>query len=73
MNEDEAEFSRRHNAANMIVFGAKYTSDTQTKKMIDIWLKTEFEKGRHKRRIDKIKDIEKKYCKDCYFKGARDE
>lgn len=69
MNEDQAEFSRRHNDANIIVFGTKYTSDTQAKKMIDIWLKTEFEKGRHKRRVDKIKAIERKYYRLQYLEG----
>jgi RpiB/LacA/LacB family sugar-phosphate isomerase len=62
INEDQAEFSRRHNDANVIVFGAKYTKEEEAKRMLDIWLNTNFEGGRHKRRIDKIKEIEKRYC-----------
>lgn len=64
LNVDQAEHSRKHNDANVIVFGAKYTKEKEAKKIIDIWLDTAFEGGRHKIRVDKIKEIEKKYCKD---------
>jgi ribose 5-phosphate isomerase B len=63
LNEDQAKFSRLHNDANVIVFGAKYTSAEEAQKMLDIWLATSFEGGRHQRRVEKINEIEKKYSK----------
>ncbi len=63
LNEDQAKFSRLHNDANIIVFGAKYTSTEKAQKMLDIWFKFSFEGGRHQKRVDKINKIEKKYSK----------
>lgn len=48
---DIAKKSREHNDANVLVLSSE-TMDFE--KIIDIWLKTEFTGGRHKRRIDKI-------------------
>ncbi len=53
-----AEYARRHNDANIIAFGGRTTGVEIAKQMVNIFLKTEFEGGRHKRRIDKIKDME---------------
>ncbi|MFI3325510.1 MAG: ribose 5-phosphate isomerase B [Clostridia bacterium] len=53
-----AEMTRRHNNANVICFGGHMVSDVMAKKMLDIFLTTEFEGGRHQRRIDLITDIE---------------
>ena len=50
----QAEMTRRHNDANMIAFGARYTTDYMAKQMLDTFLSTEFEGGRHQRRVDKI-------------------
>ncbi len=63
LNEDQAKLSRLHNDANIIVFGAKYTSVEEAQKMLDIWFGSFFEGGRHQRRVDKINEIEKKYSK----------
>ena len=63
LNDDQAKYSRLHNDANVIVFGAKYTSTEEAQKMLDVWLATSFEGGRHQRRVEKINDIEKKYSK----------
>ena len=57
-NEDAAEFSRRHNDANIICFGQKYDTPYMATKMLHIFLNTEFEGGRHQRRINKISKIE---------------
>ena len=54
-----AEFSRRHNDANVICFGAKVSSENSIIEMINIFLNTPFEGGRHKIRVDSISDIEK--------------
>lgn len=61
MNAELAEMSRRHNDANILCFGARYVDFREVKKMVKIFLDTEFEKGRHQRRVQEIKDIENKY------------
>ncbi len=53
-NEDAAEFCRRHNDANIICFGQKYITPYMAQKMTMIFLKTDFEGGRHLRRVEKI-------------------
>lgn len=58
-----AEFTRLHNNANMLALGEKVVGVGYALKIVDIFLKTEFEGGRHSRRVDKITQIEKKYCK----------
>lgn len=58
-NEDNAEYSRRHNEANVICLGAKYTSPSELEKLLDIFFKTEFEGGRHSIRVAKIQQLEK--------------
>jgi ribose 5-phosphate isomerase B len=54
LNEDTAEFSRRHNDANMICFGQKYVTPAMAEKFLRIFLATDFEGGRHQGRIAKI-------------------
>ncbi len=56
-NEFTAEMSRKHNDANMMALGARVTDQELALKMVDIWLGTEFEEGRHKRRVDMIEDL----------------
>lgn len=52
-----AEMTRRHNNANMVALGAHITTPQMAKKILDVFLKTEFEGGRHARRIGKVDDI----------------
>ena len=54
-----AEMSRRHNNANILVLAGRVLKIGLAINMVDVWLKTEFEGGRHKSRIDKIGKIEK--------------
>ena len=49
-----AEMSRRHNDANVLVLPARYLSDEDATKILDTWLNTPFEGGRHERRVEKI-------------------
>lgn len=58
-NEFTAEMSRKHNNANVLCLGGRTTEPELAKKIVDIWLATEFEGGRHQARIDKISKIEK--------------
>lgn len=60
-NEDAAEFSRRHNDANIICFGGKYDTPYLATKYLKIFLETEFEGGRHERRVDMIKAEENNF------------
>ena len=56
--EDAAEFTRRHNDANVICFGEKYDTPYMAEKMVKIFAATDFEGGRHQRRIDKFMNLE---------------
>ena len=58
-----AEFTRRHNDANVLALGEKVVGVGYALKIVETFLTTEFEGGRHKRRVDKITEIEKKYGK----------
>ncbi len=58
-----AEFTRRHNDANVLAMGEKVVGTGYALEIVDIFLKTEFEGGRHQRRVDKITAVEKKYGK----------
>lgn len=53
-----AEMTRRHNNANVICMGQSVVSKEQAIEMVDIFLSTEFEGGRHQRRVDLLTDIE---------------
>ena len=46
--------SRQHNDANILSLGARFMSDQEMYKIIELWLSTDFESGRHKRRIKKL-------------------
>ncbi|MBP9848156.1 MAG: ribose 5-phosphate isomerase B [Flavobacterium sp.] len=49
-----AELSRQHNDANIISIPARYTSIQQAIEMVEVFLMTEFEGGRHANRVNKI-------------------
>ena len=51
---DHAIMSRKHNDANVISLGARMTSLEDIKLIIKAWLDTEFEGGRHQKRIEQI-------------------
>ena len=53
-----AEMSRRHNDLNVLCLSADMLGEKLIDRMVDIWLKTEFEGGRHARRIEKISALE---------------
>jgi ribose 5-phosphate isomerase B len=52
------EMSRRHNDANVLCLSADLLGDELIGRIVRLWLETEFEGGRHGRRVDKIKRIE---------------
>ena len=49
-----AEMAKKHNNANVVVFGGRTMDFENVKECLDVFLKTEFEGGRHLRRIEKI-------------------
>ena len=49
-----AGLTRQHNNANVVVLPARFISNDEALAMLDIWLDTEFEGGRHQRRVEKI-------------------
>lgn len=53
-----ARLSRKHNDTNILAFGARVIGIELAKMIVDEWLTTEFEGGRHKERIDSITEIE---------------
>ena len=48
------ELSRQHNNANILSLGARFMSEEEIYRIIEIWFNTDFEEGRHQRRIDKL-------------------
>ena len=58
----EAELSRAHNDANMLVLGAGFVEAKNLFPILETWLNTPFEGGRHERRVGKIKDYEQKHA-----------
>lgn len=59
-NVKAARLSREHNDANVLVLGAFFIKRAELKRILDIWLKTKFVGGRHKRRLAQITKMEKK-------------
>lgn len=54
---EEAKMSRKHNDANVLCLGADFTSVAKAKSIVDSFLTTEFEGGRHLRRVNKLLDL----------------
>lgn len=53
-----AKYTRLHNDANILCMGARTMGSGMAEEIVEVFLNTEFEGGRHQRRIDKFKDIE---------------
>jgi ribose 5-phosphate isomerase B len=53
-----AEMSRRHNDANVLCLSGDLLGESLIERMIKIWLSTDFEAGRHARRLEKISRFE---------------
>lgn len=52
-----AEMTRKHNDANILAMGGRTTSPEDALKITGVWLDTEFEGGRHQRRVDMLDDM----------------
>jgi ribose 5-phosphate isomerase B len=53
-----ARMARRHNDANVLAMGARIVAPSLAREILEVWLDTEFEGGRHRRRIEQIGEIE---------------
>ena len=56
---NDARMTRRHNDSNVLALSKNSMDDERLEEMVRVWLETEFEGGRHQRRVDKITDYEK--------------
>ncbi len=54
VNEEMAKLSRLHNDANFLALGERLIKEEDVIKIVDAWLNTNFEGGRHQKRVDKI-------------------
>lgn len=57
-----ARMARMHNNANVLAFGARVVADARALDILDLFLATEFEGGRHQPRIDQLTAIEQQEC-----------
>ena len=57
-NPEAAQLTRQHNDANIITLGARYTGTEAAGELVETFLNTEFEGGRHARRVAKIRQLE---------------
>lgn len=60
-DEATARNSREHNYANVLTLGARMLSEEQLKSVVKTWLSTPYGEARHKRRVDKILALEKRF------------
>ncbi len=57
-SEQTVKNSRLHNDANVLTLGSRFHEPAEALQLAELWLKTEFEGGRHQKRIDKIMALE---------------
>jgi ribose 5-phosphate isomerase B len=62
-DELTAQLSRRHNDANILCLPADLVGEALMQSMVRIWLRTEFEGGRHRRRVEKIEAYERQHLR----------
>jgi len=53
-----AKMCREHNDSNILIMGGRVIGKDSALEIVEIWLKTNFEGGRHQRRLDKINKID---------------
>lgn len=56
-NEYMAEMTKKHNNANVLALGGRVLETQEALKIVDTWLDTEFEGGRHQRRVDMLDEM----------------
>lgn len=61
MSDEEVALSRTHNNANVLTLGANFSDLESANRWVDIFLREEFEGGRHERRVNKIAALEARH------------
>lgn len=64
-NVATAEVSRRHNDANVLALGERVLDEETALQIVETWLQSGFDAGRHQKRIEKIHEIEQAERADC--------
>lgn len=64
LDEVMARLARSHNDANVLSLGGRIVAPDDACAIVDLFLSTEFEGGRHARRVAQIADLEKKECEE---------
>jgi len=57
-NEEIARLAREHNDANVLALGSRTTPVEELPKIVQAWFSAKFDRGRHERRVNKIREIE---------------
>jgi ribose 5-phosphate isomerase B len=61
-DEEVARLSRQHNDVNVVCLSGDRLDEPAAQRVLEIWLETEFEGGRHARRVEKIAEVERAEC-----------
>jgi ribose 5-phosphate isomerase B len=61
-DETTARLAREHNDANVLSLGGRLLGDTLALRIVDVFLSTEWEGGRHAARVEQLRDIEREEC-----------
>ncbi len=56
-----AKYTRMHNDANVLCLGARVIGEGAALELVDVFLNTEFEGGRHQRRVDQLTELENRF------------
>lgn len=62
LDEFTARLSREHNNANVLSLGGRIVAPAFAQSIVDTFLSTDFEGGRHERRVEQISNIEREEC-----------
>lgn len=69
-DEVTAEICRRHNDVNVLCLSADLVGEQRIQRLVEVWLSTEFDGGRHARRVGKIDALERDACHDPSESGS---
>ncbi len=72
-DELTAEMARRHNDANVLCMPADLIGDELMRRIVDVWLKAQFDGGRHERRLTKISEYEVKEAEIAQNQDEREK
>lgn len=65
-DELTTEMARRHNNANVLCLPADLIGDALIRRIVEVWLSTAFEGGRHERRLEKVAEVERKEAQKAH-------